>query len=44
MWNLGKVRSKRTDLSKGIGLAILARVVGIEEIEAEIQPYHERIR
>ena len=36
MWNLGKQSKGHTDLSKGIGLAVLARVVGVEEIEAEI--------
>ena len=36
MWNLGKQSKGQTDLSKGIGLAVLARVVGVEEIEAEI--------
>ena len=36
MWNLGKQSKGLTDLSKGIGLAILARVVGVEETEAEI--------
>lgn len=43
MWNLGKQSKGHTDLSKGIGLAILARVVGVEEIEAEVQPYYEQI-
>lgn len=36
MWNLGKQSKGQTDLSKGIGLAVLARIVGVEEIEAEI--------
>ena len=44
MWNLGKQSKGHTDLSKGIGLAILARVVGVEEIEAEVFPYHEQIK
>lgn len=44
MWNLGKVKKGQTDLSKGIGLAILARVVGVEEIEAELVPFHDRMK
>ena len=44
MWNLGKQSKGQTDLSKGIGLAVLARVVGVEEIEAEIQPFHDKIK
>ena len=44
MWNLGKQSKGHTDLSKGTGLAILARVVGVDEIEAEVLPFHEQIK
>lgn len=44
-WHLGKNSKKgTTDLSKGTGLAILARVVGVEEIEHELRPFIERLK
>jgi hypothetical protein len=40
MWHLGKnSKAGTTDLSKGTGLAILARVVGVDEIEEELRPF-----
>jgi hypothetical protein len=39
MWHLGKnTKKEHTDLSKGTGLAILSRVVGVEDIENELKP------
>ncbi len=45
MWHLGQAsRKEHTDMSKGTGLAILARVVGVDEIESELKPMIEDIQ
>jgi hypothetical protein len=45
MWHLGKSSKKvSTDMSKGTGLAILARVVGVEEIEKELRPLVDSLK
>ena len=44
-WHLGKnTKTGTTDLSKGTGLAILARVVGVDEIEHELRPFIDRLK
>ena len=45
MWHLGQAsRKEHTDMSKGTGLAILARVVGVDEIESELKPIIDDIK
>ena len=45
MWNLGRSQEKQAqDLSKGIGLAMLSRVLGVKKIEDNLQHFKEQIK
>ncbi len=45
MWSLGKSQEKTTqDLNRGIGLAMLSRVLGVKKIEDNLETFKEQIR
>ena len=45
MWNLGRSQDKTNqDISKGIGLAMLSRVLGVKKIEDNLQAFKEQIK
>jgi hypothetical protein len=44
MWNMGRGNEAiNLDLTQGIGLAILSQVIGIKQIEEEMQVYEDEI-